>query len=100
MQLCVLVIFGARHIGNALIILLLLLSLAGYMFGGRNLAFVSSFGLASYSGLSLLGALWFTQAESGFVCWFLLAVIILVSILNIIISFWIMKRLYNNLGRN
>ena len=99
LQLCGLVVLGAPHLGTALIFLLLLSSLIGFVFGGRKVAFLTSFGLASYAGLTLLGALWFYQVHSGSICWLILAGIITVAFLNIIISFFIMKRLYDHLQK-
>ena len=97
LQLCGMFILGVRHLGHMLVVILLLSSLVGYVFGGRKVAIVSAFGLASYSALSLIGALLFYVAESGFVYWLFLAAIIIIAILNLIISFGIIKRMRNNL---
>lgn len=87
-QLCVL-IYGTRHLGHVLVDILLLTSLLGYLLGGRKTTIVSSFGLAFYSTLTLLGAL--------FICylmynlpnenWWIAPIILVISILNMGISF-------------
>ena len=70
-QLCVLLALGVRHLGHLFVIVLLIMSLVGYMFGERKVAIASSFGLASYSALTLIA--------------------MVVAIINMIISFKIIK---------
>ena len=94
-QLCGLLILGIRHLGHLFVVLLLLVSLAGYVFGGRKVAIVGSFGLASYAALSFLGAIVLCylayQEASVLIEWLLPAVAMVVAILNLIISFKIIK---------
>ena len=75
----------------------LIMSLVGYMFGGRKVAIASSFGLASYSALTMIGAIVLCYLTfflaSNYMEWFLPIVAMAVAIINIIISFKIIKEL-------
>ena len=96
-QLCVLLALGVRHLGHLFVVALLIMSLVGYMFGGRKVAIASSFGLASYSALTLIGAILLCYLTfflaSNYMEWFLPIVAMAVAIINIIISFKIIKEL-------
>ena len=93
-QLCVLAL-GVRHLGHLFVVVLLIMSLVGYMYGGRKVAIASSFGLASYSALTLIGAilLWYMTFffASKYIEWFLPIFAMAVAIINMIISFKIIK---------
>ena len=90
-QLCVLLALGIRHLGHLFVVVLLIMSLVGYMFGGRKVAIASSFGLASYSALTLIGALLLCYLTfflaSNHTEWFLPIIAMAVAIINMMISF-------------
>jgi hypothetical protein len=94
-QLCVLLALGVRHLGHLFVIVLLIMSLVGYMFGERKVAIASSFGLASYSALTLIGAIilcYMTFFLASNLTERLLSIIaMVVAIINMIISFKIIK---------
>ena len=96
-QLGVLLALGVRHLGHLFVVALLIMSLVGYMFGGRKVAIASSFGLASYSALTMIGAIVLCYLTfflaSNYMEWFLPIVAMAVAIINIIISFKIIKEL-------
>ena len=96
-QLCVLLALGVRHLGHLFVVVLLIMSLVGYTFGRRKVAIASSFGLASYSALTLIGAVLLFYLTfffaSNYTEWFLPIVAMAVAIINIIISFKIIKEL-------
>ena len=94
-QLCVLLTLGIRHLGHLFVVVLLILSLVGHMFGGRKVSIASSFGLASYSALTLIGAILlcymtFFLASNHTEC-FLPIIAMAVAIINMIISFKIIR---------
>jgi len=101
LQLCGLFILGIRHLGHLFVVLLLLVSLAGYVFGSRKVAIVSSYGLASYAALTFIGAVVICCMTcflaSNFMEWLLPIFALVIAILNLIISFMIIKRWNNNL---
>ena len=100
MQLCGMLVLGVRHLGHVLVALLLLTSLAGYLFGGRKVSIVSSFGLASYAALTFIGAVlicYLACSSSNYRDWLPAIFAMVIAILNMIISFMIIKRLKNNL---
>ena len=101
MQLCGLFILGVRHLGHLFVVLLLLVSLAGYVFGSRKVAIVSSFGLASYAALTFIGAILLCCLTSFLASnlreWLLPISALVIAILNLIISFVTIKRWKNNL---
>ena len=84
-QLCGMFVLGAHPSVEAL----LLFSLAGFVFGGRKVALVSSLGLASYAALTLIGAMVLYLLEE----WVPLIKIIGIAVLNLVISFWTIKKL-------
>lgn len=93
-QLC-LIILGAKHLGHLLVVILLLLSILGFMFGGRKTTILASFGFAVYAALTLILAiinLFFFINSS----WIFTAIISIVAIMNIIISFQTLKASINN----
>ena len=96
-QLCVLLALGVRHLGHLFVVALLIMSLVGYMFGGRKVAIASSFGLASYSALTMIGAIVLCYLTfflaSNYMEWFLPIVAMAVAIINIIISFKIIREI-------
>lgn len=97
LQLCGL-IFGTRHLGHLLVDILLLSSIAGFVFGKRKTAIKASIGLAAYSALTLIFAFllcYFLIMRLG--SWLMTAIILIVAIINLIISFWTIKTLNNNL---
>ena len=97
LQLCGLII-GTRHLGHLLVDILLLLSIVGFVFGGRKTAIIASNGLAADSALTLiLALLFFYFLINGLGSWLLSTMVLLVAILNLIISFWTIKKLNNNL---
>ena len=96
-QLCGLIVLGIRHLGHLFVVLLLLASLVGYVFGGRKVALVSSLGLASYAALTFIGALLY-QMGSVYGEWLLPAATLVIAVLNLVISFWTIKKLNNNLS--
>ncbi|MBO4306728.1 MAG: hypothetical protein IKX22_13180 [Prevotella sp.] len=92
-QLCV-IIFGAKHLGHLLVVILLLLSIIGFIIGGRKTTILASFGFAAYAALTLVLAiihLFFIINSS----WIITAIISIVAILNIIISFQTLKTSIN-----
>ena len=100
MQLCGLFVLGVRHLGHMFVVLLLLFSLVGYLFGGRKVSIVSSFGLASYAALTFIGAVlicYLACSSSNYIDWLPAIFAMVIAILNLIISFIIIKRLKNNL---
>ena len=99
MQLCGLILV-TRHLGHLLVDVLLLSSIIGFAFGGRKVSVVSSFGLASYAALTFIGAAlicFLTCSLSNYRVWLLAIFAMVIAILNLIISFIIIKRLNNNL---
>ena len=99
MQLCGLILV-TRHLGHLLVDVLLLSSIVGFVFGGRKVSIVSSFGLASYAALTFIGAAFIcflTCSSSNYRDWLLAIFAMVIAILNLIISFIIIKRLNNNL---
>lgn len=96
-QLCVLLALGVRHLGHLFVVVLLIMSLIGYMFGGHKVAIASSFGLAFYSALTLIGAILLCYLTfflaSNYTEWFLPIIAMAVAIINMIISFKITKEL-------
>ena len=100
MQLCGLFVLGVRHLGHVFVVLLLLISLVGYMLGGRKVSTVSAFGLASYAALTFIGAVlicYLACSSSNYRDWLPAIFAMVIAILNLIISFIIVKRLKNNL---
>ena len=96
-QLCVILALGVRHLGHLFVVVLLIISLVGYMFGGRKVAIASSFGLASYSALTMIGAILLCYLTfflaSNYTKWFLPIIAMAVAIINMIISFKIISDL-------
>lgn len=96
-QLCVLLALGVRHLGHLFVVALLIMSLVGYMFGGRKVAIASSFGLASYSALTLIGAVLLFYLTfffaSNYTEWFLPIIAMVVAIINMINSFKIIREI-------
>jgi hypothetical protein len=94
-QLCVLLALGIRHLGHLFVVVLLIVSLVGHMFGGRKVSIASSFGLASYSALTLIGAILLCYMTfflaSNHTEWLLPIIAMAVAIINIIISFKIIR---------
>lgn len=90
-QLCVLLALGVRHLGHLFVVVLLIMSLVGYTFGRRKVAIASSFGLASYSALTLIGAVLLFYLTfffaSNYTEWFLPIIAMVVAIINMMISF-------------
>ena len=100
MQLCGLFVLGVRHLGHVFVVLLLLISLVGYLLGGRKVSIVSSFGLASYAALSFIGAVlicYLACSSSNYRDWLPAIFAMVIANMNLIISFMIIKRLKNNL---
>ncbi len=100
LQLCGLIL-GTRHLGHLLVDILLLLSIVGFVFGSRKVAIVSSFGFASYAALTFIGGILIFCLScflaSNFREWLLPISALVIAILNLIISFMIIKRWKNNL---
>lgn len=99
-QLCGMLVLGVRHLGHVFVVLLLLISLIGYMLGGRKVSTVSAFGLASYAALTFIGAVlicYLACSSSNYRDWLPAIFAMVIAILNLIISFIIIKRLKNNL---
>ena len=96
-QLCVLLALGVRHLGHLFVVVLLIMSLVGYTFGGRKVAIASSFGLASYSALTLIGAILLCYMTfflaSNYTEWFMSIIAMAIAIINMIISFKMIKDL-------
>ena len=96
-QLCVLLALGVRHLGHLFVVVLLIMSLVGYTFGGRKVAIASSFGLASYSALTLIGAVLLFYLTfffaSNYTEWFLPIIAMVVAIINMINSFKIIREI-------
>ncbi len=96
-QLCVLLALGVRHLGHLFVVALLIMSLVGYMFGGRKVAIASSFGLASYSALTMIGAIVLCYLTfflaSNYTEWFLPIIAMVVAIINMIISYKIIREI-------
>ena len=94
-QLCVLLALGVRHLGHLFVVVLLIMSLVGYTFGGRKVAIASSYGLASYSALTLIGAVLLFYLTfffaSNYTEWFLPIIAMVVAIINMMISFKIIR---------
>ena len=96
MQLCILFVLGVRHLGHLFVVLLLLSSIVGYLFGGRKVSIVSSFGLAFYAALTFIGAVlicYFACSSSNYRDWLSAIFTMVIAILNLTISFKEIKRL-------
>ena len=99
-QLCGLFVLGVQHLGHVFVVLLLLSTLIGYLLGGRKVSLVSSFGLASYAALTFIGAVlicYFACSSSNYRDWLSAIFAMVIAILNLTISFMVIKRLNNNL---
>ena len=99
-QLSGMLVLGVRHLGHVFVVLLLLISLVGYMLGGRKVSTVSAFGLASYAALTFIGAVlicYLACSSSNYIDWLPAIFAMVIAILNLIISFIIIKILKNNL---
>ena len=79
-----------KHLGHLLVEVLLLLSIVGFIFGGRKIALIASFGLATYSALTLFLS-WLIIHLSDFDSWLVPAVVLAIAIFNFVLSFWIIN---------
>lgn len=91
-QLCGLLVLGMRHLGHILVFMLLLMSIVGFVFGGRKIALIASLGLAAYSALTLLLSLLLLYTYD-FGSWLLCIAALAIAASNFILSFWTINKL-------
>ena len=86
-QLCGMLILERQHLGSVLVTMLLLVSLVGYMFGGRKVAKMSSYGLAMYAILTFLLGVVFCVLGLLMGMWLKALFLFVVVLLNFVIAF-------------
>lgn len=88
-QLCGLFIIGIRHLGHLFVFILLSLSIAGFILGRHKITIIAAFGLASYSALTFFFSILFVLLIYDL----LTIALAIIAIINLIISFWSLKKL-------